>query len=65
MATYLITGKNASGEPLVQVNIAAINQEQRVVEEIAVVDAVRSFLAGVDGIGSVVAQRYEQVITVI
>ena len=65
MPTYLITGKNGSGEPMVQVNIAAINQEQQVVAEIDVVNAVRTFLASVDGVGSVVAQRYEQVITVI
>lgn len=63
MPNYVITGKTSGGQPLVQVNIAAINQEQTVVEDIDVVNAVRTFLSGVDGVGSVVAQRYEQVIT--
>lgn len=65
MANYVITAKNGSGEPLVSVNIAAINQEGQVVPEVDVVNAVRTFLSGVDGVGSVVAQKYEQVITVI
>lgn len=65
MPNYVITGKNRSGEPLVSVNIAAINQEQQVVPEVDVVNAVRLFLASVDGVSSVMAQKYEQIITVI
>jgi hypothetical protein len=65
MATYVITGRSPGGDPLVSVQVAAINQEQRVVDDIDVVNAVRGFLAGLPEIGSVVAQKYEQVITVI
>ena len=65
MATYVITAKSTGGAPLVQVQIGAINQEATVVEDLAVVDALRDFLAGVDGVGSVVAQKYEQVITIV
>lgn len=65
MPNYVITAKSQGGEPMVSVNIAAINQEQQVVPEVDVVDAVRTFLASVAGVGSVVAQKYEQVITVI
>lgn len=65
MASYVVTGKNASGEILVSVNIAAINQDSPVVNEVDVVNAVRTFLAGTAGVGSVVAQKYEQVITTI
>lgn len=65
MATYVITGKNGSGEPLVSVNISGVNQETTVVPEIDVVNAVRILLAGTSGVFSVVAQKYEQVITVI
>jgi hypothetical protein len=66
MATYVITGKNSGGSPVVSVNIAAINQEEeRVVEDIDVVNAMRTFLAGRAGVASVVAQRYEQIITVV
>lgn len=65
MATYVITGRNQSGDPVVSVQISAINQEPQLIEEVAVVNAVRQFLAGVSGVGSVAAQKYEQVITVI
>jgi hypothetical protein len=65
MANYVITGRDRGGMPLVSVQVAAINQEQHVVDDLDVVNAVRQFLAGLPEVGSVVAQRYEQVITVI
>ena len=65
MASYVITGKNSSGEPQVSVQISAISQEGTVVPELNVVDAVRSLLGGVPGIVSVAAQKYEQVITTV
>lgn len=65
MANYQITGRNASGDAVVSVNIEAINQDTQVVQEIDVVNAVRNCLATTAGIGSVVAQKFEQVITVI
>jgi hypothetical protein len=65
MASYVITGRTSSGESVVSVNINSISQEGVVVPEIDVVNAVRSELAAAAGIGSVVAQKYEQVITVI
>lgn len=61
----MLTGRNNSGEAVVSVNISAINQESQVVQDTEVVDAVRNFLLGTQGIGSVVAQKYEQVVTVI
>ncbi|MFD5814424.1 hypothetical protein [Streptomyces sp. NPDC127038] len=65
MATYVITGRSPDGEPLVSVQVSGINQEVHVVDDIDVVNAVRGFLTGLPEIGSVVAQKYEQVITVI
>lgn len=65
MATYLITGRTTGGESLVSVSISGIQQEQQLVPEIDVVNTVRSFLAGVSGVQVVVAQKYEQVITVV
>lgn len=65
MATYVITGRNPSNEPLLSVNISGINQDSQVVAEIDVVNAVRQYMATVPGVQSVVAQRYEQVITVV
>lgn len=65
MASYVITAKTASAEPLVSVQISAINQEGTVVQELDVVDSVRSFLGTVSGVVSVTAQKYEQVITTV
>ena len=65
MASYVITAKNASAEPVVSVQISAINQEGTVVPEIDIVNAVRTFLATTPGVVSVTAQKYEQVITVV
>ncbi|MGW3144827.1 hypothetical protein ACWDG1_09130 [Streptomyces sp. NPDC001177] len=63
MATYVITGKNGSGEPLVSVTVSGINQDSPVIQEIDAVNALREFLGGVPGVQFVVAQKYEQVIT--
>jgi hypothetical protein len=65
MANYVITGKNGSGESVVSIQIGSISQEGTVVPELDVVNAVRTFLGTVSGIGSVVAQKYEQVITTV
>lgn len=65
MATYLVTGKTPSGESLVSVSISGINQEITIVPEIDVVNAIRALLATTPGVGSVMVQKYEQVITVI
>ncbi|MEV7389636.1 hypothetical protein [Streptomyces sp. NPDC091215] len=64
MATYVVTGK-ANGSPLVAVSIDSINQDTQVVDELTVVNAVRECLAAVPGVQTVVAQRYEQVITIV
>jgi hypothetical protein len=65
MASYVITAKNSSAEPLVSVQISAINQEGTIVQELDVVNSVRTFLATVSGVVSVTAQKYEQIITVV
>ena len=63
MATYLITGKTAGGSPLVNVNIANIDQDEQVVDELAVVAAVKAFLQTVPGIGQATALKFEQITT--
>lgn len=63
MATYMVTGRTAQGAPLVSINIAAIDQEETVVEELAVVAGLKAFLATVDGIDHATALKYEQVTT--
>lgn len=65
MPMYVVTGKNTSGEPVVSVDISAVNQEGTVVQELDVVGAVRALLAGTPGIGSVMAQKFEQVVTTV
>ncbi|MFJ5967876.1 hypothetical protein [Streptomyces sp. NPDC093060] len=63
MATYVITGRNSSNEPLVSVSISGISQDAPVIQEIDAVNALREFLGGVAGVQFVAAQKYEQVIT--
>lgn len=65
MANYTATGRNGSGEPLVSVSIGSIDQEQQVVAELTVVNAVRACLEGVAGVESVVVRKFEQVITIV
>jgi hypothetical protein len=65
MATYVVTGKNGAGEPLVSVTISGINQDAPVIQEIDAVNALRQYLASVAGVLVVVAQKYEQVITIV
>lgn len=65
MASYVITAKNSNAEPLVSVQISAISQDAAVVEEIDVVNSVRTLLAAVPGVVTVQAQKYEQVITIV
>lgn len=65
MATYVITGRNSSNEALVSVSISGINQDAPVIQELDAVNALREFLTGVSGVSVVVAQKYEQVITVV
>lgn len=65
MATYQVTGKDSGGSPLVSVNITSIDQDGQLVQEIDVVNAVRTFLSTVSGVNSVVAQKYQQVVTVV
>jgi hypothetical protein len=65
LATYVITGRNKSGEPVLAASIDSITQEPPVVDEVAVVDALRAFIAGTAGVVSVVAQKFEQVVTTV
>lgn len=62
---YVVTARNGSGEPIVGVSISSIDQEQPVVDEMVVVNAVADALAGVSGVESVVKRRYSQVITIV
>lgn len=65
MATYQITGRDNEAAPLVAVNVASIDQEQQVVSEMTIVNALRSCIAAVPGVQSVVVRRFEQLITIV
>ncbi|NUS26924.1 MAG: hypothetical protein HOV92_22230 [Streptomyces sp.] len=65
MASYQVTGRNASGEPLCSVSIGSVDQEQQVLGEMDVVNAVRAVVAAAPGVGSVVVRKFEQVITIV
>ncbi|KOV86053.1 MULTISPECIES: hypothetical protein [unclassified Streptomyces] len=65
MANYQITGRGSSGEPLVSVSISGVDQEQHVMDEITIVNAVRDCLATAPGVQSVLARKFEQVITTV
>lgn len=65
MASYQVTGRNNEGSPLVSVAISSIDQDTQVVAELDVVNAVRACLEAVPGVQSVVARKYEQVITIV
>lgn len=64
-SSYTATARNGEGSPLVSVTIGSIDQEQQIVTEIGIANAVREFLASVDGVESVVVRKYEQVITIV
>lgn len=63
VATYLITGKTATGARLINVNIAGIDQDEEIVEEVDVVHAVRDFLQTLPGITQATCLKFEQVTT--
>lgn len=65
MASYQVIGRSGEGSPLVTVSVSSIDQDQQVVSELAVVNAVRACLAVVPGVELVVARKYEQVITTV
>ncbi|MFI0233168.1 hypothetical protein [Streptomyces sp. NPDC017086] len=65
MPNYQVTGKNSEGMPVVAVSLASIDQEQQLVSEMTIVNAVRNCLAAVPGVQSVMARKFEQVITTV
>ncbi|HWN00918.1 MAG TPA: hypothetical protein VNO54_28035 [Streptosporangiaceae bacterium] len=65
MATYTVVGRNVEGSTVVSVNFGGVDQDGHYLDDLDVVNVVRSLLAGTAGVSSVVAKRYEQVITVV
>jgi hypothetical protein len=65
MANYTVIGRSGEAMPLVSVSIGSIDQEQQVVSDLTIVNAVRECLKAVPGVESVVARKFEQTITIV
>jgi hypothetical protein len=65
MASYQVTGRSSEGSPRVTVSVSSIDQDQQVISELDIVNAVRDRLKTVPGVELVVARKYEQVITTV
>lgn len=65
MANYTVVGRNGESSAVVSVSIGAVDQDGHYLDEMDVVNAVRALLAATPGVSSVVAKKYEQVITVV
>ncbi len=63
MATYLISGKKAGGATVLAIHLDGVDQDEAVVDEIDVVNAIKAYLMTVPGVTSTVAQRNEYVTT--
>ena len=65
MANYQVTGRNAEGSTLLSVAVGAVDQDGHFLDDMDVVNAVRAVVAGAPGVVSVVARKFEQVITIV
>lgn len=65
MASYLITGRTAGGAQPLSIHVDAINQEDPIVEEMAVINAVKAFVMTVPGVITTVTQKTESVTTIV
>jgi hypothetical protein len=66
MAHYTVQGRDTEGSAIVQVTVGPIDQESNVIDEMTIVNAVKAAVqANGTGVHSVVARKYEQVITTV
>lgn len=65
MANYQVVGRNTEGSTMLSVAVGAVDQDGHYLDDMDVVNAVRSVVAGAPGVASVVAKKFEQVITVV
>lgn len=65
MASYTVIGKNSEGSVVISTSVGSLDQDGNYLNEIDVVNAVRTLFAGTPGIEFVVARKYEQVITIV
>jgi hypothetical protein len=65
MASYLITGRAAGGSAVLSVHIDAINQDDPVVPEMDVVNAMKEYVRSVPGVAGIQTQKTESVTTLV
>lgn len=63
MATYLISGRKSGGATVLAIHLDGIDQDETVVDELDVVNAVKAYLMTVPGVVSTLAQKNEYVTT--
>ncbi|MFJ4624218.1 hypothetical protein [Streptomyces sp. NPDC088812] len=63
MATYLISGRKSGGSTVLAVHLDGIDQDDVVVDEVDVVNAIKAYLMTVPGVTSTIAQKNEYVTT--
>jgi hypothetical protein len=65
MASYLIIGRTTGGSQILSVHIDAINQDEQVVPEMDVINAMKAFMLTVPGLTGTITQRTESVTTIV
>lgn len=65
MANYQVLGRDAAGSTMVTVAVSSVDQDGHYLDDMDVVNAVKSVVAGAAGVSSVVARKFEQVITLV
>lgn len=63
MATYLISGKKTGGATVLAIHLDGVDQDDAVVDELDVVNAIKAYLMTVPGVVTTVAQKNEYVTT--
>lgn len=65
MASYQVAGKNSSGEVLYSVSVSGVDQDGQVLDDLTVVNAVRTAMSTAPSVATVLVQKFQQVITVV
>lgn len=65
MANYQVLGRNVEGSTVVTVAVSSVDQDGHYLDDLDVVNAVRAVVGGAAGVSSVVAKKFEQVITIV
>ncbi|MFD5709473.1 hypothetical protein ACFWHW_03610 [Streptomyces pharetrae] len=65
MPTYTVTSRDQEGSAVAMVSVSSVDQDSQVIDDMTIVNAVRTAMANGNGVHSVVARKYDQVITIV